>query len=125
MCGDTVAHVPSPDKKEIDRALGAVPVLHGYIFVVYELVDVAAEELDKVTPREIPCHGRFGEPVVGASDDYAIHIFFSLRGPGNLFSRDGSGPPFPSAAFGVPRPRSGHSGAGKSLEICADSEHHP
>lgn len=34
-------------------------------------------------------------------------------------------PPFPNAAFGVPRPRSGHSGAGKSLEICADSEHHP
>lgn len=35
-------------------------------------------------------------------------------GPGNLFSRDGSGPPFPNAAFGVPRPRSGQSGAGKS-----------
>ena len=75
MCGDTVAHVPSPDKKEIDGALGAVPVRHGYIFVVYELVRMAGKEPDKPAPRKIPCHGRFGEHVGVARNDYAIHIF--------------------------------------------------
>lgn len=85
MCGDTVAHVPSPDIKEIDIALGPVPVLHGYIFAVDKFVDMAGKEPDKPAAVELfpaRCHG---ELVRASVDDYMVH-FFSLLGPGNLFS---------------------------------------
>ena len=78
-CRGAVTHMPSPDKKEIDRALGAVPVLHGYIFIVYELVDVPGQEADKAAAIElfpVHCHG---ELVRASVDDYMVH-FFSLLG---------------------------------------------
>ena len=74
MCGDTVAHVPSPDKKEIDGALGAVPVLHGYIFAAHKLVRMAGQEADKAAAIElfpVHCHG---ELVRASVDNHAIHI---------------------------------------------------
>lgn len=111
MCGDTVAHVPSPHKKEIDIALGPVPVRNGHIFAAHKLVRMAGQEADKAAAIElfpVHCHG---ELVRASVYNHAIHFFILVdRGPGNLFSCDGSGPLFPYAAFGVPRPRSGHSG---------------
>ena len=81
MCGDTVAHVPTTDKKEIDGALGAGPVLHGYIFAAHKLVRMAGQEADKAAAIElfpVHCHG---ELVRASVDDYMVH-FFSLLGPG-------------------------------------------
>ena len=74
MCGDTAAHVPFPHEPKVDGTRRPVVMRHGHIFIVYKkLVDMAAEEPDKPAPREISCHGRFGEPV----------------------RADGSGPPVP------------------------------
>ena len=85
ICRDPVAHVLFPDIEIIDGAPWAVVARHGHTFAVDKLVDMAGKEADKPAPREFPCHGRFGEPVGASVDDYAIH-FFSLWGPGNLFS---------------------------------------
>lgn len=113
MCRDTVAHMFLPDIKEIDRALGAVPVRHGYIFVVYELVRMAGQEADKAAAIElfpVHCHG---ELVRASVYNHAIHFFILVdRGAGQSLLVTAPAPPFPNAAFGVPRPRSGHSGAG-------------
>ena len=75
MCRDTVAHMFLPDKKEIDGALGAVPVLHGYIFAAHKLVRMAGQEADKAAARElfpVRCHG---ELVWVSVDNHAIYIF--------------------------------------------------
>ena len=96
--------MPSPDKKEIEGALGAGLVLHGYIFAAYELVRMAGKEFDQLTSAELFPVRFHGELVWASVDNHAIHIFFSLRGPGNLFLLPLRPPAFPNAAFGVPRP---------------------
>jgi hypothetical protein len=64
-----------PNQEDIDKTLWAVPVRHGHIFIVYKLVDMAAEEPDKAAAIElfpVHCHSE----LIGASvDDNAIHIF--------------------------------------------------
>ena len=82
MCRDTVAHMFLPDKKEIDGALGAGLVLHGYIFAAYELIRMAGKEFDQLTSAELFPVRFHGELVWASVDNHAIHIFFLLKGAG-------------------------------------------
>ena len=66
-----------PNHEKIYKTLGAAPVRHGYIFVVYKLVDMAAEEADKPAAIEHSAMHSHGKLIRVSKDNDTIH-FYSL-----------------------------------------------